>query len=59
MGWGAPDYTNASQNAALRAASEMVAEPLLGAGGARALASGDGFSIEVPSHGVAAVRISL
>ena len=59
VGWGAPDYTNASQNDALRAASELVAEPLLGSGGGRKLDSGDGFSIEVPAHGVAAVRIAL
>lgn len=51
---GAPDYTTAAQNAALLTASELVVEAL-----ADIATIGSGkFTITVPTHGVAAVRIA-
>ena len=51
---GAPDYTTAAQNAALLTASELVVEKL-----ADIATIGYGkFTITVPTHGVAAVRIA-
>jgi len=51
---GAPDYTTAAQNAALLTASELVVEKL-----ADIATVGYGkFTITVPTHGVAAVRIA-
>ena len=38
---------------------DFSVKDLLGSGGGRKLDSGDGFSIEVPAHAVAAVRIAL
>ena len=58
VGMGAPDYTTAAQNAALLAASQLHQEQLLGSGGGARIGGGaTGFSIAVPTHGVAAVRI--
>ena len=55
---GAPDYTTAAQDKTILAASQLKTEPLL-ADGAKARANGNGFTIRVPSHGVAAVRMNM
>ena len=52
---GAPDYTTAAQNAALLAASELVTEELASI----AKVQKSGFEMLVPTHGVAAVRVTL
>ena len=54
---GAPDYTNASQNAQLLASSQLVVEQLSDV--ATIAAGGGGFVMAVPVHGVAAVRVVL
>jgi hypothetical protein len=51
---GAPDYTTAEQNAALLAASVLQVENLVDIA---SLSSKDVFTITVPTHGVAAVRV--
>ena len=53
---GAPDYTSAAQNAELVASSQLVVEKL--ADIASRLGEGT-FTIVVPTHGVAAVRVAL
>jgi xylan 1,4-beta-xylosidase len=50
---GAPDYTTAAQNAALLASSQLVVEKLSDI----ADVGENSFTIKVPTHGVAAVRI--
>ena len=52
---GAPDYTTAAQNALLLASSALQVEKL----SAVAKIGPGKFSLLVPAHGVAAVRISL
>jgi len=52
---GAPDYTSATQNAALLAASELVVEKLADV----ATVGAGQFTLTVPTHGVAAVRIAI
>jgi len=51
---GSPDYTTAAQNAALLTASELVVEKLTDV----ATVGSGTFTITVPTHGVAAVRIA-
>lgn len=52
---GAPDYTTEAQNAELLASSELIVENLVDIA-----AIGTGvFTMSVPAHGVAAVRITL
>jgi hypothetical protein len=53
---GAPDYTSAAQNAALLNASQLIVEPLARVASS---VSGSSFTITVPTHGVAAVRVPL
>jgi hypothetical protein len=52
---GAPDYTTAAQNAALLASSQLVAEKLSDI----ADIGQNTFTLAVPTHGVAAVRVML
>lgn len=51
---GAPDYTSAAQNAALLEASELQVERLSDIAGV----GGDSFTMTIPTHGVAAVRVA-
>lgn len=52
---GAPDYTTAAQNAALLASSQLVVEKLSDI----AAVGQDSFTMTVPTHGVAVVRVML
>ena len=52
---GAPDYTTAAQNAALLASSQLITEKLSD----NADVGENTFTISVPTHGVAAVRVML
>jgi hypothetical protein len=51
----APDYTTAAQNSQLLAASQLVVEKLSDV----ATIGKNLFTITVPTHGVAAVRVAV
>jgi len=55
IGMGAPDYTTAQQNAKLLASSQLVVEKLEDIATVRS----NTFTLMVPTHGVAAVRVLL